>query len=76
VFAFFGLGTQELLLLGLVAVMVTGVVLVLLWLRSAGGAGTPGGERVAELEEENRRLRAELDRERRGPSGPPPAPPV
>lgn len=59
-FAMLGLGMQEILLLGVLGVlMVAGVLIVLFVVRSAGSSG-----RVAMLEEENRQLRAELNRDR------------
>jgi hypothetical protein len=61
-FAFFGIGTQELVLLGLLFGLVALVALVVVYFRATGGSGG----RVAALEEENRRLRDELDRDRRG----------
>ena len=57
----FGLGTQEILLLLILAGGVVGIVLLVLFLSRRGGDG-----RVAELEAENRRLRDELDRHRGG----------
>jgi hypothetical protein len=76
VFAFFGLGVQELLLLAILAGGVAAVVFIALFIsRSASGppAGRPSrDDRVAELEEENRRLRSELDRQKGASSSPPP----
>lgn len=58
-FAFFGLGVQELLILAVLAVGGLATVAILVFvLRSTTGSGG----RVAALEEENRRLRDELDR--------------
>jgi hypothetical protein len=55
----FGLGGQEiLLLLLLVGVLVVSIVVRLL--------GSRSGSRVAQLEDENRRLREELERRRGG----------
>ena len=51
----FGLGGQEILLLGILAVGLAAAVAVVLFIARGGG-------RVAELERENRRLREELDR--------------
>jgi hypothetical protein len=64
--AFFGLGTQELIILALLGAVGLGGVLVIIWIvtRTSGTAS----EGQTALEEENRRLRAELDRDR-----PPPA---
>ena len=59
-FAFFGLGTQEILLLAILGGMVTvGVFVLLVVMRSSGGGGD--AKKIAELEEENKRLR-ERDR--------------
>jgi hypothetical protein len=58
--AFIGLGTQEiLLLLVLGALIVVPVVIVLFVVRTSGR-----GSRLAHLEDENRRLRAEPDEKR------------
>jgi ABC-type spermidine/putrescine transport system permease subunit II len=64
-FAFLGLGTQEVLLLAILAALIVGVplVVVLVATRMSGNRST----RVSALEEENRRLRAELDRDRPPP---------
>jgi hypothetical protein len=60
-FAVFGLGMQEILLLGVIAILVAGVaVAVVLISRASAGSST----RMRALEEENRRLREELDRGR------------
>jgi hypothetical protein len=60
-FAVFGLGAQEILLLGVIALLVAGVaVAVVLITRASAGSST----RMRALEEENRRLREELDRGR------------
>jgi len=57
-FAFFGLGMQEILLLAILAGMVAVIVfVVLLVARSSGGSS----KRIGELEEENRRLREDRD---------------
>ena len=59
-FAFLGLGIQEILILAAVAALiVVPVVIVLVVIRSSAGPS----RQVAELEEENRRLRSELDRD-------------
>ena len=56
-FAFIGLGTQELLLLAILGAMfVGGIVVILLVIQRSS--------RSSNLEKENRRLRAELDRDR------------
>jgi hypothetical protein len=61
-FAFFGIGTQEILLLLVLGGMVAVIVFVVLVIaRSSGGSA----KRIAELEDENRKLREERDR---GPS--------
>jgi hypothetical protein len=64
-FAFLGLGTQEILLLAALGGVVAGVALavVLTVIRMSGKTSV----REASLEEENRRLRAELDRDRGTP---------
>lgn len=57
-FAFFGLGLQEILLLLVLGGMVTVIVfVVLLMARSSGGSA----KRIAELEDENRRLKEDLE---------------
>lgn len=58
----FNLGIQELILLAILAAGVGGAIFAILLIvnRQSGGRS----RRVAELEEENRRLRAELDRDR------------
>src|SRR3954471_702368 len=57
-FAFFGLGMQEILLLAILAGMVAVIVFVVhLVARSSGGSS----KRIGELEEENRRLRKDRD---------------
>ena len=64
-FAFFGLGTQEILLLAVVGALLVGVplIVILAVTRNSGNRSA----REAALEEENRRLRAELDRDRPPP---------
>jgi hypothetical protein len=57
-FAFFGLGVLEIFLLLIIGLYVWIPVVVHLMLRSSNRSF-----RVAKLEDENRRLRAELDRE-------------
>jgi hypothetical protein len=57
-FAFFGLGTQEIIVLGLLVAGIAGIVGVILYLNRPPSAPS---DRLAELEEENRRLRAKLD---------------
>jgi hypothetical protein len=63
-FAFLGLGVQEIVLLAAVGALIVIPVVIVVMMRASGG---PSRE-VAELEEENRRLRAELDRDRRPPA--------
>lgn len=58
-FAFFGLGLPELILLGFLAAIGLGVAVVILVVSRSSGSK----ERSA-VEEENRRLRDELDRSR------------
>jgi len=61
--AFFGLGLQEIVLLVVLGVLVVGVSLaIVLMVVRKSGAST---QREAALEDENRRLRAELDRDGR-----------
>lgn len=64
-FAMLGLGTQEILLLLILAVVLVGIPLavVLMITRMSAQASF----REAALREENRRLRAELDRDRAPP---------
>jgi Tfp pilus assembly protein PilN len=64
-FAMLGLGTQEILLLLILAVVLVGIPLavVLMITRMSAQASS----REAALREENRRLRAELDRDRAPP---------
>lgn len=61
--AFIGLGMQELVLLLVLGVLVVAVplVIVLIVVRKSGAST----QREAALEDENRRLRAELDRDGR-----------
>jgi uncharacterized membrane-anchored protein YhcB (DUF1043 family) len=60
-FAMLGLGTQEIVLLGILGLfLAVGIVVVLLVVRSATGSS----HEMSALEEENRRLRSELDRDR------------
>ena len=61
--AMFGLGTQEIILLGLLGGG-TAVVGLVLYLANRGGGGS---SRVRELERENDRLRDRLDDNRRKP---------
>jgi hypothetical protein len=59
VFGFFGLGTQEFLLLCVLGVVAAGLVaVVLLMVMRSSSSST----RMRALEEENRRLREDLDR--------------
>lgn len=60
-FAFFGLGLQEIIILGVLGggAAVVGIVL---YLANRGGGGS---SRVQELERENERLRDRLDDKRR-----------
>ena len=60
-FAFLGLGLQEIILLAAVGALIVVPVVIVVVLR----ASARPSQEVAELEEENRRLRAELDRDRR-----------
>lgn len=60
--AFFGLGTQELMLLGLLGAVGGGVAAIIVVVVSRSGRSN----NQANLEEENRRLRDELDRRREG----------
>jgi hypothetical protein len=60
-FAFFGLGTQEIMLLLILFALGGGVVAIVLVVKRAGG----GSSRVQELERENERLRDRLDDQRR-----------
>ena len=72
----FGLGIQELILLGLLAGAVAVIVVVVVTVVSRASAasaarGSNGtADRIAALEEEHRRLRAELDELRRKGGGP------
>ena len=70
----FNLGVQELILLGLLAGAVAVIVLVVFTARASGGSAGPAADatadRIAALEEENRRIRAELDELRRKGGGP------
>lgn len=61
-FAFIGLGTQEILLLLILGLGVAGAIFAVLLITSRQSGGR--SQRVAELEDENRRLRAELDRDK------------
>jgi hypothetical protein len=63
-FAFFGLGTQELLRLAVLAVIFGGIALVAVLISRSSSRSS---NRLAELEQENRRLREQSggDRERR-----------
>ena len=54
-FAFFGLGLQETLILGIIGAIIL-VPVIIVFTRLPGS-----GSRITQLEEENRRLRAELD---------------
>ena len=65
-FAFFGLGVQEILVLGIVGVLVVGIPLAVI-LTVTRMSGTSSAREKA-LEEENQRLRDELDRGGRPPS--------
>jgi hypothetical protein len=60
--AFFGLGTQEILLLAIVGLLPIVILVIIL------GATRRSGGRTRELEDENRRLRDELDRGRDRPA--------
>lgn len=74
--AFFGLGTQEIILLAIFGGGIAATVLIVFLTVSARNATRTGGptphvdERIADLEEENRRLRAELDAARGKSGGP------
>jgi Micro-tubular organiser Mto1 C-term Mto2-binding region len=74
VFAFLGLGAQEILLLAVLGGMVAVVVFIVMTTNRTTRGTAP--DRVADLEEENRRLRAELDRQKGGSPSPPPPPPM
>jgi hypothetical protein len=63
-FAFVGLGTQEILLLGALGALIVVPVVIVVMVRASAAPS----RQVAELEEENRRLRAELDRGQRPPA--------
>jgi len=66
----FGLGLQEILLLAVLGGMIAVIVFVVLSLtRTSRGAST---DRVTDLEDEVRRLRAELDRLKGASPTPPP----
>jgi hypothetical protein len=65
-FALLGLGTQEILLLAVLGGVLAGVVLAVVLTMTRMSKGSSARE--AALEDENRRLRAELDR------NPPPPP--
>jgi hypothetical protein len=70
-FAFFGLGAQEVLLLALLGLGVAGVVGVFLFLNRSSSTTS---SRLSALEEENRRRRGEeFDVERDRPRGMPPS---
>ena len=69
-FAFFALGAQEILLLAVLGGMVAVAVFIVLTMTRTTRGGSP--DRMAALEEENRRLRAELDRQKESPPIPPP----
>ena len=58
-FAFFGLGTQEVIILGVLALFGIGAVVVII---SVVSRSSGLGQRVHALEQENRRLRDDLDR--------------
>jgi hypothetical protein len=58
-FAFFGLGIQEILLLGVIGVAIAVVVFIIARVTTGGSPGF--SDPMAALEEDNRRLRAELD---------------
>jgi hypothetical protein len=69
-FAFFGLGMQEIFLLALLGIGVAGVVGVFLFLSRSSSTTS---NRLSALEEENRRRRGEeFDVERDRPRGMPP----
>jgi hypothetical protein len=59
--AFLGLGTQEIMLLAVLAIVPIVIAVIVL---AVSRASSRSSDRTAALEDENRRLRAELDRER------------
>ena len=61
-FAFLGIGTQEIVLLALLGAMAAGAVLVAMYVSRSSSRSS--SDRIRDLEEENRRLRRELDRDR------------
>jgi len=61
-FGFFGLGTQEILLLALLGGVVAVVAIVIVSLNKRSSSQSP--DRIAELEEENRRLREQVNERR------------
>jgi hypothetical protein len=67
-----GIGAQELILLGILAVGVAAAVFIVLLVTRAASGGGGVGDRLAALEEDNRRLRQELDQLKGGPQIPPP----
>jgi hypothetical protein len=75
-FAFFGLGLQEIILLAVLGGGIAAVVLIVFLAISARSSSRGRGhsqvldERVEALEEETRRLRAEVDAARGKSSGP------
>jgi hypothetical protein len=58
-FAFFGLGAQEVIILGVLALLGIGAVVVVV---SVVSRSSGLGQRVNALEQENQRLREDLDR--------------
>jgi len=64
-FALLGLGMQEIVLLFVLGFLVVGIPLIVVLMVTRMSVRTSA--RVASLEEENRRLRAELDRDRAPP---------
>ena len=58
-FAFFGLGAQEVIILGVLALLGIGAVVVVV---SVVSRSSGLGQRVNTLEQENQRLREDLDR--------------
>jgi len=63
-FAFLGLGAQEIIILAAVGALIVVPVVIVVMIRSSAGPS----RQVAELEEENRRLRAELNRNQQPPT--------
>jgi len=58
-FAFFGLGSQEIIILVILFAILAGAVIAII---AIVGRGSRVGDRVTALEQENQRMRDELDR--------------